>query len=145
MFIGELAAAAGVSVQAVRLYERRGLIPRARRSEAGYRVYDRLDLDILLALRKCQHLGLTLAETRTVLALFALPGAKGAPPPHAGDEHQCLKAIEEIGLRHLAQTDARIERLVATRAELAEALDQIRQSLAASAEQEPRRSRAGQA
>lgn len=50
MRIGEVAARAGLSVATVRLYERRGLMRRARRSEAGYRHYEPIDLDILALL-----------------------------------------------------------------------------------------------
>ena len=125
MRIGQLANAAGVSVQAIRLYERRGLLPQPKRSGAGYRIYGAADLDILLALRKCQRLGLTLAETRTVLALFAVPDAKGRAAPYGPGDQRCLEAVVEIGRRHLAATDARIEGLVAIRAELAETLGDI--------------------
>lgn len=37
--IGELAARAGVSVDTLRYYERRGLLPAPQRQQSGYRVY----------------------------------------------------------------------------------------------------------
>src|ERR1700760_4060942 len=61
MFIGELAARAGVSVQAVRLYEKRGLMRTAARTAAGYRVYEPLDVELLTTITRCKALGLTLA------------------------------------------------------------------------------------
>jgi MerR family transcriptional regulator, copper efflux regulator len=125
MFIGDLAAAAGVSAQAIRLYERRGLLPPAERTAAGYRRYGAGDLELLKALRQCQRLGLTLAETRTVLGLFATPDPRGRPAPYAQDHDGCLAAVAEIGRSHLARTDRRIEALMAVRTELAETLADI--------------------
>jgi len=40
MLIGELADVAGVTSQAVRFYERKGLLPDAERGSNGYRTYD---------------------------------------------------------------------------------------------------------
>ena len=37
MWIGEAAGQAGVNVQTLRYYERRGLLPRAARRASGYR------------------------------------------------------------------------------------------------------------
>ena len=39
MRIGELSALTGVSIDAVRYYERRGVLPRADRTESGYRLF----------------------------------------------------------------------------------------------------------
>ncbi|MGH3347776.1 MAG: MerR family transcriptional regulator [Nocardioides sp.] len=68
MRIGEFAAAAGVSVDAVRFYERRGLLHRAPRTTGGYRTFDRQDLDRVQLARQLQHLGLTVSEVVDALA-----------------------------------------------------------------------------
>lgn len=39
MTIGELAVCAGVTIDAIRFHERRGLLPRARRTASGYRTH----------------------------------------------------------------------------------------------------------
>lgn len=67
--IGELAAAAGVSRDTVRYYERTGLLPSPGRSGAGYRLYSDADLLRLKFIRSSQGLGFTLAETGELLAL----------------------------------------------------------------------------
>ncbi len=40
MTIGQMATGAGVNIQTVRYYERRGLLPRAPQTASGYRQYD---------------------------------------------------------------------------------------------------------
>ncbi|MGH8941322.1 MAG: MerR family DNA-binding transcriptional regulator, partial [Acidimicrobiia bacterium] len=40
MRIGELAARSGVSIDAIRYYERREVLPRAERTQSGYRLFD---------------------------------------------------------------------------------------------------------
>ena len=44
MHIGQVADSAGVSAKRIRCYEQIGLIDAARRSDAGYRVYEERDL-----------------------------------------------------------------------------------------------------
>jgi len=61
MRIGELAAATGVSRDALRLYERRGLI-RADRRDNGYRDYPEATATLVGIIRQAQALGFTLAE-----------------------------------------------------------------------------------
>lgn len=60
--IGELADAAGVAVDTVRFYERRGLLPEPPRTAAGYRQYDDEALSRLRFILKAKELGFTLAE-----------------------------------------------------------------------------------
>ena len=65
--IGRLAEAAGVNVETVRYYERRGLIDQPERSPQGYRHYDDAVLWRLSFIRRAKDLGFTLAEIATLL------------------------------------------------------------------------------
>lgn len=71
MRIGELARRAGVSVQTVRYYERRGLLDRPVRSTGGHREYDADALAFLRGIRAAQGLGFTLAEIEEIAELSA--------------------------------------------------------------------------
>ncbi|MCU1426021.1 MAG: putative transcriptional regulator, MerR family [Actinomycetia bacterium] len=65
--IGELASAGGVSVETVRYYERRGLLPAPPRTPAGYRKYDDDALWRLQFVGRAKELGFTLSEIRELL------------------------------------------------------------------------------
>lgn len=67
--VGAAAAEAGVSAKAVRLWESKGLLPTAERTEAGYRRFDDDDIGVLRFIRQAKTLGLTLAEIKDVLEL----------------------------------------------------------------------------
>jgi DNA-binding transcriptional MerR regulator len=67
--IGEVAARSGISRKALRLYETRGIVPKPRRSPAGYRVYDINVLGILHFVTQARRLGLTLKEIGDIVAL----------------------------------------------------------------------------
>jgi DNA-binding transcriptional MerR regulator len=68
MRIGELAALVGVSPRTVRHYHDRGLLPPAERLSNGYREYRLTDAVLLARVRRLVELGLSLDETRDVLA-----------------------------------------------------------------------------
>lgn len=68
MRIGELAAAVGVSTRTVRHYHQVGLLPEPRRTAGGYRDYAVRDLVRLSHARRLVEIGLSLDETRDVLA-----------------------------------------------------------------------------
>ncbi|WP_323844339.1 Hg(II)-responsive transcriptional regulator [Microbulbifer magnicolonia] len=67
--IGRLARAAGVHVETVRYYERRGLIEQPARPAQGHRAYPRAALERLLFIKRAQELGFTLQEIDGLLAL----------------------------------------------------------------------------
>lgn len=67
--IGTLAAAAGVHVETIRYYQRRGLIPEPRRSAAGMRRYSDADVERLRFIKHAQAVGFSLAEIPTLLTL----------------------------------------------------------------------------
>ena len=71
--IGELARAAGVGVETIRFYERRGLIERPARPAGGFRAYPRAIVSRLTFVREAQELGFTLREVRDLLALNENP------------------------------------------------------------------------
>ena len=78
MTIGELARCAGVNVQTVRYYERRGLLDEPARRASGYREYGAVALDRLRFIRRAQELGFTLTEVGELLALRLDPGTTAA-------------------------------------------------------------------
>jgi MerR family copper efflux transcriptional regulator len=67
--VGQAAARTGLTPKAVRLYERKGLLPEAERTESGYRLFTADDLDVLHFIRQAKALDLTLEEIKDVLDL----------------------------------------------------------------------------
>ena len=75
MKIGELAQRSGVSIDAVRYYERRGVLPRADRTASGYRVFGEESVVRLGLVRQLQDLGFTLDEVVDALHAHDRGGA----------------------------------------------------------------------
>lgn len=67
--IGQLAAMAAVSTNAVRYYEREGLMQAAPKAGNGYRQYDGAALKRLRFIKQAQQSGFTLAEVQSLLLL----------------------------------------------------------------------------
>jgi DNA-binding transcriptional MerR regulator len=65
--IGQVAAEAGVSVDTVRFYERRGVLPAPERRPSGYREYEQATVDRIRTARALQQLGLSLDEVIAAL------------------------------------------------------------------------------
>jgi len=66
---GEVAARAGVNIQTLRYYERRGLIPEPRRRASGYREYPQDAVRIVQFVKRAQELGFTLSEIEELLRM----------------------------------------------------------------------------
>lgn len=62
MKIGELAAEAGVTVDTIRFYERRGVLPAPQRRPSGYREYPASTVERIRTARALQQLGFALDE-----------------------------------------------------------------------------------
>ncbi|WP_353221306.1 Hg(II)-responsive transcriptional regulator [Salinisphaera sp. S4-8] len=67
--IGKLAAAAGVNLQTVRYYQRRGLIDQPPKPSTGYRRYPRATVDRIRFIKRAQGLGFSLDEIGELLKL----------------------------------------------------------------------------
>lgn len=66
--IGEVASRAGVSVDTVRYYERRRLLPRAPRTGGGFRLFAPETVERVQFIKQAQDIGLSLEEIAQLLA-----------------------------------------------------------------------------
>ncbi len=74
--ISRTAVLAGVGVETIRFYERRGLIKQPPRPRSGgYRFYDDAIIDRIRFIRQAQELGFSLREIKDLLSLRANPAA----------------------------------------------------------------------
>jgi MerR family transcriptional regulator, copper efflux regulator len=69
MQIGIVAKRIGLSVDAIRFYERNSLLPRPPRTQGGFRQYGETDVETLAFIRRVQGLGFKLSEIRGLLNL----------------------------------------------------------------------------
>ncbi len=67
--VSQVAERSGLTPRAVRLYERRGLIPAATRTDSGYRTYAANDVDVLRFIHQARELDLSLDEIKRILDL----------------------------------------------------------------------------
>ncbi len=131
MRIGEIAKRAGVSVQAIRFYERRRLMRTPRRTAAGYRVYSEAEFEVVTVIKKMQRFGFKLSEIRRVLQLWILPSDTGAASPYQSGSRKCLREGLKLGEKKLAAMNEQIGASIQLRDELEQALRQLRAGLVA--------------
>ncbi len=67
--IGKLAELGDVSANAVRFYEREGLMHAPAKTDSGYRLYDLKAVERLRFIKQAQHCGFTLSEIQVLLRL----------------------------------------------------------------------------
>jgi Cu(I)-responsive transcriptional regulator len=70
MNIGQVAKQGGVSVKMVRHYESIGLLPKATRTAANYRVYGPNDVEYLRFVRRARSLGFSIEDIRELVGLW---------------------------------------------------------------------------
>lgn len=105
MRIGELASRVGITVDAIRFYERTGVLPKPPRNRSGYRVYEEQAFRTLVVVRWAQEIGLPLDE---ISAFF-----RGSSSP----SDRVARLVAVVAARRLAIARER-ERLVALEHEL---------------------------
>ena len=87
MNIGDAARASGVSAKMIRHYEDNGLIPRAGRTAAGYRVYREDDVHVLRFVRRARDLGFSAKEIKGLLGLWQNRRRESADVKRLVDAH----------------------------------------------------------
>lgn len=111
--IGQLAKAAGLSVEAIRYYEQRDLLKPSHRSESGYRFYASDALPRLQFIHRAKELGFSLEEIGELLNLgFDGQGSSAA-----------IKSLVEDKLHLVESRIADLQRLRATLASLSSCCD----------------------
>ena len=108
---GQVAEAAGVNIQTLRYYERRGLLAEPERTLGGHRLYPADAVVVLRAIKAAQRLGFTLDEVADLLEA----GRHRRGKPDAGLQARAHSKLAEI--------DARIADLSTVRTALVAALD----------------------
>jgi MerR family copper efflux transcriptional regulator len=110
--IGDLAARAGVSVDALRYYERRGLLRPAGRRASGYREYPPDAAGVVRFIKRAQAVGFSLAEVEELVRLRA-----DARQPAAA------LAARDVARAKIQDIDERVRQLTALRGALVELVD----------------------
>ena len=98
MNIGAAAKASGVSAKMIRYYEQTGLIPKAERTDSGYRDYSPSDVHMLRFIRRARDLGFPVAEINDLLSLWR-------------DKSRQSADVKRIAQAHIAELRERIENL----------------------------------
>lgn len=97
--IGSLAAAAGVHVETIRYYQRRGLVPEPPRPRGSVRRYSDEDADRLRFIKRAQSVGFTLAEIQSLLELRVAKSCRATRELAASKLELVKSRVRE--LRHL--------------------------------------------
>ena len=107
---GSLAKVTGVSPDTIRHYERIGVLPRASRTDSGYRLYPASAVERVLVVQRALRIGFTLAELAEVLKAR---DAGGAPCRRVYElAQEKLKGIEE-DLEALKRTKRYVKKVLA--------------------------------
>jgi DNA-binding transcriptional MerR regulator len=122
--IGELAAQSGLSRDALRYYERVGLMPRARRTSGGFRLYPPGTLDRIRFIKQAQLHGLTLREIRELLGFQDRRGRE-----------RC-RQVQKLLTRKLADVEERLQQLQEFHETLRSYLGQCERALGGAADEE---------
>ncbi|WP_307825764.1 MULTISPECIES: MerR family transcriptional regulator [unclassified Streptomyces] len=108
---GQVATAAGVNVQTLRYYERRGLLAEPDRSPGGHRLYGEEAVTVLRVIKAAQRLGFTLEEVAELLEAGRHRHGRSVP------------GLQDRAAAKLAEVDAKIADLTTIRAALVTAVD----------------------
>ncbi|MBP0600207.1 Cu(I)-responsive transcriptional regulator [Herbaspirillum sp. LeCh32-8] len=105
MNIGEAAAASGVSAKMIRHYEETGLIPKAGRTDAGYRVYGEREVHLLRFIRQARQLGFAMKQIGDLIGLWL-------------DQSRSSRKVKQLAETHIGELDQRIRELQAMKSTL---------------------------
>lgn len=94
MTIGELAKTSGVNAKLIRHYESIGLIPKAARTESGYRFYKETDAQFLRFIKRARGLGFSMKEIKKLIGLWRNKARASKEVKALANEH-----IEEMEMK----------------------------------------------
>ncbi len=101
MWISEAAEQAGVNVQTLRYYERRGLLPKLPRRSSGYREYPNEAVRVVRFVKRAQDLGFSLDEVGELLGLRR----------QSGRNRPRIRTVAERRIQQIEQKIAELDRM----------------------------------
>jgi DNA-binding transcriptional MerR regulator len=119
--IGQVAQQTGLSVDAIRFYEKEGLVPRPARTPGGYRLYRQGEVADLQFIQKAQQLGFSLKEIRELFSIQRHP------------QETCVH-VRDLIAQKLIAVRGKIKELQSLEETLAASLKQCRKALRRPAE-----------
>ena len=111
--IGQAARQTGLSIDAIRFYERQGLLRRPPRTDGGFRLFGAAEIRALQFIHRAQQLGFSLREIHELLVL------------ESDHDHAC-RHVQQLLERKLAAVRAKIAELEAMEASLQAGLRKCR-------------------
>jgi DNA-binding transcriptional MerR regulator len=114
--IGQVARKTGLSIDAIRFYEKEGLLPPPSRTQAGYRLYREREVADLEFIQRAQQLGFSLSEIRELFSIQRHP------------QEVCVN-VSDLIAQKLSTVRGKIAELQRIEADLAGALRQCRKAL----------------
>jgi Hg(II)-responsive transcriptional regulator len=108
--IGQVARSAGIGVETVRFYERRGLLQEPPRRSSGYRSYPADAIKRLRFVRRAKDLGFSLDEIKDLMALRFRPGAS-------------CSAVKRVAAAKVSDVEAKVKVLQRIRRVLLDLVD----------------------
>ena len=100
MNIGQAAKLSGVSAKMIRHYEALGLLPKASRTQSGYRQYGANDVHTLRFIRRARDLGFGIADIAGLLELWQ-------------NRRRASESVKRVALTHVNELATRIEEMKA--------------------------------
>lgn len=95
---GKLAKMAGINIESIRFYERKGLLPKPKRSDSGYRLYAMDDVKRIQFIKNAQNLGFTLREIKDLLNLRI-------------DEHNLCADVQKLIIEKINEIELKIKEM----------------------------------
>ena len=98
MNIGQVAKVSGINAKLIRHYESIGIIPKASRSDSGYRVYSDADVHVLTFVKRARILGFSMKEIKKLLGLWR-------------NRSRASKEVKSLAFKHIEEMESKIKSL----------------------------------
>jgi len=85
--IGQAAKQTGLSAKMIRHYEEAGLLKKAHRTDAGYRLYNSQQLQQLSFIKQARTLGFSIAQVSSLLDLWRNPQRSSKEVKQLAEQH----------------------------------------------------------
>jgi len=100
MNIGEAAKISGVNAKLIRHYESIGIIPKANRTDSGYRTYSEADVHVLSFVKRARTLGFSMKEIKKLISLWR-------------NKTRASSEVKSLVLKHIEEMEQKIQELQA--------------------------------